>query len=223
MCKDSEELIRQSTLVMAGAIDTTAAAVSWALLELARQPDLQDQLAEELKEAYGNFSRAPLLNAFVQETFRLHCTIPFTSRVALEDDLVPLAEPTLINGAMSHVLPIRAGEVIAISYDLLNVSERIWGKEALEFRPERWLDKTTSQRPPRLATFSEGPMSCPGFRFAEQSVKVQLRELLSRFELRDPPSNVGWSSNIVRRPCLAGKSGSFAELPLTIRRREVDH
>ena len=160
MCKDREELIRQSTLVMAGAIDTTAAAVSWALLELARRPDLQHRLSEELKESYGDLSRAPLLGAFVQETFRAHCTTPLTSRVALEDDLVPLAEPTLINGAMSDVLPIRAGEIITISYDLLNVSERIWGKDALEFRPERWLFDTPSERPPRIATFSEAPMSC---------------------------------------------------------------
>lgn len=57
----------------------------------------------------------------------------------------------------------------------------VWGEDATEFRPERWLDASrlpsTEDTPPGwngLMTFSAGPRICIGYRLAVLEFKVSL-------------------------------------------------
>jgi cytochrome P450 len=85
----------------------------WALYALSLDPALQSRLRSELSSlslphvssAHGNLPRAltadelsalnklPLLDAVVRETLRLHAPVPTTVRVAVKDDVIPLAKP----------------------------------------------------------------------------------------------------------------------------------
>jgi cytochrome P450 len=63
----------------------------------------------------------------------------------------------------------------------------IWGEDALEFKPERWINaatgKLTAVSPFRFASFFAGSHQCIGMKFAMMEMKTTLAVLLSRFDL----------------------------------------
>lgn len=62
-------------------------------------------------------------------------------RSAAKDDLIPLSTPiTTPSGRTLSSIPVQAGQVLFISITAINKSSTIFGADANEFRPERWLD-----------------------------------------------------------------------------------
>lgn len=73
--------------------------VSWAVYGLATVPSSQDRLREELLAVktdiptYDEINALPYLDAVVRETLRVFCPVVGTTRIALQDSIIPLAEP----------------------------------------------------------------------------------------------------------------------------------
>lgn len=71
-------------------------ATAWALFALTQAPDVQTKLREELlslsteNPSMEELSALPYLDAVVRETLRVHSPVPFTVRVAMKDDVIPL-------------------------------------------------------------------------------------------------------------------------------------
>jgi cytochrome P450 len=60
----------------------------------------------------------------------------------MEDTVVPLQFSIRDNtGAMIHELPIAKGTAVYLGLAAANRSTAIWGPDATEYKPERWLDK----------------------------------------------------------------------------------
>lgn len=91
------------------------------------------------------------------ETLRLHPSVPTNSRQALEDDVLP-------DGT-----PVKKGTRVQYSAYSLGRSTKIWGPDAKEFRPERWLDPETGElrreSQGRWPVFHAGPRVCLGMFF----------------------------------------------------------
>ncbi|KAG6876110.1 hypothetical protein C0992_000947, partial [Termitomyces sp. T32_za158] len=151
----------------------------WALIELARKPEKQQKLREEL----SRFSAAdptweqlvsdlPYLDSIAHEVLRLHPPVTDTNAVAAEDDIIPLSDPIVTaTGEVVSSIVVRKGTIVSAPIRAINRSIAFWGPSAKEFEPERWL--VNSDVPAKqlhghrhLLTFSDGPRICLGRHFA---------------------------------------------------------
>lgn len=78
----------------------------------------------------------PYLDCVIRETLRLYPVLTATIRVAVKDDIVPLAQPVRdANGVIiAENLEVKKGQLVSFGVLPLNVSKDIWGDDASEFR-----------------------------------------------------------------------------------------
>ncbi|KAF9654295.1 cytochrome P450 [Thelephora ganbajun] len=222
-----EELMDQiSTLLFAGS-DTTSLAISWCLHHLSLNPRIQERLKEELQllhsiEDMTLVDKLPYLNAVVQETLRLCPPAHSTIRVAMEDDIIPLSYPIrLRGGAVTQEVHIRKGSYVHIPIEGLNMSKDIWGKDALTFDPDRWM--CPGRLPARhlgladVMSFSQGPSSCIGWRFAILEMKVFISTVVRYFNFA-PVAEIRRFNTVVTRPYVKDRLENGAQLPIKISR-----
>jgi cytochrome P450 len=89
---------------------------------------------------------------------------------------------TSINGQF-----VPKGTIIILSPWAVNTSTHLWGSDALEFKPERWLDKDGKANNKGGAdsnfsflTFLHGPRSCIGQKFAMAEFECLLAAWVGR-------------------------------------------
>jgi cytochrome P450 family 135 len=155
---DSELRDELITLLVAGH-ETTATGLSWAFERLVRHPDALARAASG-DEAY--------LDAVVKETLRV--------RPVVADVVRTVTRETEVAG-----YSVPPGTVVLPAVALVQRSEGHYGPDALEFRPERFVDG--SPPPYTWIPFGGGVRRCIGAAFATLEMKVVLREVLSRVEL----------------------------------------
>jgi cytochrome P450 family 135 len=169
------------TLLVAGH-ETTAAALSWALVELARHPSAQDRLAD---------GEDGLAEAAVTETLRLHPPVPLGA-------LRRLRVPLTIAG---RSLP--AGASVTPCSVLVHRRPDVY-PEPLAWRVDRFLGK----RPPAGAwiPFGGGVRRCVGAAFAQFEARTVLDELVRALEFRPavPPTRRIWRRGVVLVPMWGG-------------------
>lgn len=230
-----EEVVAQMKVLLLAGYETTSISLTWALLELARNPDIQTKLREELlafpgEASYDQFAnKLPYLDAVVHEILRVHSPVIELNRVATEDDIIPLSEPVLTrSGELVDSISVAKGTRIGISVACMNRSSAFWGLDAKKFRPERWIEGADIPKKAQeiqgyrnLLTFSDGPRTCLGKAFAITELKAVLSVLVKSFafEMRDgPDTKVEVTRGILQRPKLAGEVGT--KVPLRVRRYE---
>ncbi len=150
------------TLLVAGH-ETSATALAWALEALTRHPRALSRLREEIDSGEDAY-----LDAVVKETLRLRPVIALVLR--------RLIEPMEIGG---RLLP--AGVNVAPCIYLVHRRADVY-EDPRAFRPERFLET-----PPGTYTwipFGGGVRRCLGASFAQFEMKVVLRELVSRLDIR---------------------------------------
>ncbi|KAI0631202.1 cytochrome P450 [Trametes polyzona] len=226
----AEELIGDINAFLLGGQETTTSALARLLWIFPREPHTQARLRSEVRAAKhriaggteGEWQRAslpydvltglPYLDAVVRETLRLHPPTSIMHRVATKDAILPLQDP-IRTPAGEEVKSVRvpAGTTLAISILGANRNTRVWGADAGEWRPERWIaasggaqgrtvdmefgDEYASGQGKEgvrypgvyggMMTFFGGNRACIGFKFAEMEMKQILSTLVStmRFSL----------------------------------------
>ncbi|EIM84997.1 cytochrome P450 [Stereum hirsutum FP-91666 SS1] len=213
---DIELLGQMSTLTFA-AMDTTSTALSRILHLLSMNQPVQDRLREELvnarKEAGGDFDYdalmgLPFLEAVCRETLRMYPPLTQLLRTARKDTILPLGTPLSVNGNTLSELFIPANTGIFIAVKAVNISPELWGADAGEWNPERWL----SPLPESIAnagipgvyantlTFLGGGRACIGFKFSELEMKVVLSLLITNFRYSPSKKNIEWKSTNIATP-----------------------
>jgi cytochrome P450 len=164
------------TLLQAGH-DTTAMALTWAWVLLARHPAARAALEAELRTVLGgrlptaaDLPRLRRVEQVVSETLRLYPTAWVFGREAVRD--------TEIGGQ-----PVAKGMTILISPWVLHHDPRFFADPDV-FRPERWADGL-AQRLPRYAylPFGGGQRICLGAGFAQMEATLLLATIAQRFRL----------------------------------------
>ncbi len=158
------------TILIAGH-DTTALALSWALAEIAQDPDVVDRLCEELARVTGGGPPAAehlpaleYLDAAIRESLRLRPVAPFVVRKTVQ--------PFSVNGR-----EYPPGVVLCPCSYLVHQREELYPAPS-RFRPERFLERKFA--PHEWFPFGGSNRICLGMPFALYEMKVLVATLLSQ-------------------------------------------
>ena len=166
-----EELRDQLMTLVAAGHETTATAMAWAMLELARHPDVQDRCVEEMEQGGTEY-----LDAVIKEVLRLHPVVPMVMR--------ELQEPATIGGR-----DYAEGVTVSPSIVLAHRAEEAYPSPQ-EFDPGRFLDDVPT--PTTWLPFGGGARRCIGASFAMMEGQVILQQLLQQYRLERVGSGREW-------------------------------
>ncbi|XP_071958319.1 1,25-dihydroxyvitamin D(3) 24-hydroxylase, mitochondrial-like [Antedon mediterranea] len=184
LCKD----------LLMGSLDTTSHTLAFNLYTLAKNPEAQEQLYQEVISmadenepiTSDHLQDVPYLKACIKETFRMFPTTDGTSR-KLDRDVV-------LSG---YTVP--ADTLIRVHMVAGSMEEYI--DEPKEFRPERWLKESAEQIDPHLLLpFGHGPRMCIGRRLAENSVYLMLSKIIRKFKVEWHHEDMDLRFRIVNAP-----------------------
>jgi len=172
--------------MMAGR-DTTAALLGWSLVRLTLHPEIFSSLRSTILRDFPDSSSPPTfaklkscrpLQHFLQEVLRLHPTVPVNNRLCVKDTTLPLG------GGPDQKSPIaiRAGQLVVFSVYAMHRRADLWGKDVLEFRPERWGEKERERQAWAFLPFLGGPRVCLGQQFALTEAAFLIVSLLREFD-----------------------------------------
>ena len=162
----SDSELRDELLTVIGAgHETTATALAWAMERLLRTPPVLAKLRESIAAGEEDY-----LEATVRETLRVRPVIIDVAR--------RLTEPATIAG---YELP--AGSFVLPAIGALHFREDIY-PDPWRFRPERFLNSKVDNY--AWIPFGGGVRRCVGAAFAEFEMRVVLREIVARAQLRAP-------------------------------------
>jgi len=231
-----EEVMAQMKLLLLAGYETTSITLTWCLIELCKKLEIQSKLREELLPFSDSdptweqlTNGLPFLDAVVHETLRLHAPLGDTTRQATEDDIIPLSSPMkTASGSIVDRISITKGDILTVPLHAVNMSTALWGMDAKDFIPERWLKedgipkKAQEIRGHRhLLTFVDGPRICLGRAFALTEFKAVLSVLIRNYAFEftgGPSTKIARSRGILPRPAIWGTQGP--KVPLLVRRLE---
>ncbi|KAK0227612.1 cytochrome P450 [Armillaria fumosa] len=222
-----------ATFILAGH-DTTANTMAWLLYELSLHPEDQTKIREEIAQTKANAAEAFTsndydsmiwLNACIKEALRLHPLVYCLFREPAQDDILPLAEPIITSdGKSCSQIPIRKGQIITTSIYSYNRLPSVWGDDAEDWNPNRFLDGRDGKQISlgvyaNLLTFSAGVRGCIGWRFAVMELQSVVTELLSNFEFSIPkgaPKLQHGPAGVTLSPIVPGKEEEGPQIPLLV-------
>ncbi|CAE6490732.1 unnamed protein product [Rhizoctonia solani] len=193
-----DELYSETFVFLVAGSDTSSNTLSSLCYHLAIHPEMQRKLQSELDRhvplrlpndnneqtglvvppndvvpEYEQLKNLPYLNACVKEALRIHSTIGTgLPRVIPPGKTLTVAGQTF-----------KAGSVISVPSYTTNRSS-VWGSDASEFRPERWLDENARSLNKYFVPFSLGPRSCIGRNLAYMDLLLISATIFRRYSVR---------------------------------------
>ncbi|KAJ1941308.1 hypothetical protein GGF37_003610 [Kickxella alabastrina] len=189
-----EELRDNIGLIYVAGYDTTANALSFAMMELARYPEIQKKARDSVLEIIGDtrdayptdeqIKQLIYLDSVLKETMRKNSIVTDIRRCLSEP--VQLGPYTLPKGATVSI------DSWSMHYNPANFPE------PEKFIPERFAeDKSADVKavaPYTFTTFSNGSRQCSGMKFALIEQRIAMALLLLRFEWTLPADSPFWHS-----------------------------
>ncbi|CAH2075976.1 unnamed protein product [Thlaspi arvense] len=181
------------TFVLAGR-DTTGSALTWFFWLLCKN---QDAIAKIRQEINTNLSPRTKTDAFnsdadsdsfnpqelkklvylhgaLSEALRLYPPVPFQHKSPTQTDVLPSGHK------------VEANSKILFCLYSLGRMKSVWGEDALEFKPERWIsEKGTLVHEPsyKFLSFNAGPRTCLGKEVAMMQMKTVAVKIIQNYEI----------------------------------------
>ncbi|KAL0067050.1 hypothetical protein AAF712_005834 [Marasmius tenuissimus] len=136
----------------------------------------------------------------------------------------PLSTPVrCTDGSIISEVPVPANTNIYVSILNSNRNVDLWGPDALEWKPERWLSPlpqaVSDAKIPgvysHLMTFIGGGRSCIGFKFSQLEMKVVLFHLVEALEFSPSEKEIYWENNTIANPTVKTGGKKF-QLPIKV-------
>ncbi|KAH9509389.1 hypothetical protein Btru_045775 [Bulinus truncatus] len=170
------ELIGQSILIIFAGFETTATTLQMVLYLLAKHPDVQERVVQEIQEnvsaespTYDELGHLKYMEQVINETLRLYPPAPIVSRVAAET---------------WHYknITIPRGAAVIIPMDAVMRDPKHF-PDPENFDPERFSEENKATRDyMTFLPFGQGPRQCIGMRLAYLELKLGLVYVLRRLK-----------------------------------------
>ncbi|XP_041858390.1 cytochrome P450 [Melanotaenia boesemani] len=180
------EILGSITELLLAGVDTTSNTISWSLYHLAKEPEIQEQLYQEVISVCpgdkvptsSDIAQMPYLKAIIRETLRLYPVVPGNARVSVESEII-VGDHLFPKKTLFHLCHY------AVSYD-----ENIF-PDPHTFLPQRWLrggEDKFKQHPFGSVPFGFGIRACLGRRVAELEMYLLLSRVIKHYEVRPDPT-----------------------------------
>ncbi|KAF5341463.1 hypothetical protein D9758_013948 [Tetrapyrgos nigripes] len=204
LTEDKKVVMDELLNILIAARDTTASLLTFSIYALSQRPDIVSRLKTEINERVGN--RRPTyedtrdmkyLRAFLNEVLRLYPPVPNNIRISRVSTTLPnkggrpwcIPKDTLfafhvfVGIIFTHSFPSYFSVIYSVF--LMHRREDLWGPDALEFDPDRFLDerlhKYLTPNPFIFLPFNAGPRICLGQQFAYNEASYFMIKLLQKF------------------------------------------
>ncbi|KAK8575819.1 hypothetical protein V6N13_032865 [Hibiscus sabdariffa] len=168
--------------------DSTTIGLTCFLWLIATHPWVEAKILEEIEAncPEGNdgktvyFSTEELnkfvyLRAAFRKTVRLYPSVPGYFRCSIEPDVLPSGDRVGPNAT------------ILISLYSMGRSEEIWGKDCMEFKPERWISEVgelVNKPASSYLPFGDGQRACLGKELSVKMMKTVAINVVRRYEVK---------------------------------------
>ncbi|KAJ7099861.1 cytochrome P450 [Mycena crocata] len=201
------KVLKDETLnILLAGRDTTMHTLTMAIYFLSIYPEVCARLRAEIlahvgptrRPTYDDIKDMKYLRAVINESMRLYPSVPFNLRESINATTWTSPDPN------EKTLYIPAGTKVAYSVFLMHRSKELWGPDAEEFSPERFLDERLKKYllnnsfqflpsvyillqlrisliPLHLTRFNAGPRICLGQQFAYNEMSFMIIRLLQSF------------------------------------------
>ncbi|XP_064074814.1 cytochrome P450 4C1-like [Vanessa tameamea] len=193
---NDREIREHVDTMIVGGHDTSASVLMYSMLLVGSYPKVQERIFEELHDVFGDddrdvtkydLSQLCYLEAVLKETMRIYPIVPVIAR-RLDRD-VKLRNCTLTGGRTCFMFVYGVHR------------HPMWGPDAEEFKPERWLDPATlPECPTAFAGFGMGRRICIGKSYAFMSMKTSLAHLFRHYRLRGDHTKLEVKIDVMLKP-----------------------
>ncbi|KZV22677.1 hypothetical protein F511_42360 [Dorcoceras hygrometricum] len=187
--KCDDKFLRDTILnLMIAGRDTTSSALTWFTWLVSTHPKVEDEIRDELRsmlpqgegEKWRVFkveetNKLVYMHGALCEALRLYPPVPFQHKEPLQKDILP-------SGHYVH-----PKTKIVFSLYAMGRMESIWGKDCLEFKPERWItERGTIKHEPsyKFLAFNAGPRTCLGKEVAFTQMKAVAATMIHNYDVR---------------------------------------
>ncbi|KAJ8940730.1 hypothetical protein NQ318_005481 [Aromia moschata] len=175
------EIAAQSFIFFLAGYETSSATMTFALYQLAINPDIQDRVREEIETVlskhngemtYEAVTEFKYMEQVINETLRLYPPLPMILRSCSADYKVPGENLVIEKGTRVHI------PVMGIHYD------EEYYENPYCFDPDRFSEENKKKiKKYTYMPFGEGPRICIGMRFGLMQSKIGLASILRKFRV----------------------------------------
>ena len=184
--RDPIELRNYLMNILVAARDTTSSALAWAIYLLAHNVEVFHKLRQTILNDFGthnspknldftSIKACTYLQHVLNETLRLYPPVPAGQKNTVRDTSLP------VGGGPDGTSPvyIRKGKTVAWFVGAMHRRKDLWGADANEFRPDRWIGRKATWE---YLPFNGGPRICLGQQQALALASFTIIRLLQKFD-----------------------------------------
>ncbi|CAA7024526.1 unnamed protein product [Microthlaspi erraticum] len=190
LCPSDDRFLRDMILsFMLAGRDTTSSALAWFFWLLSKNPDATTKIRQEINARLSprtsgsdsdsldpqELNKLVYLHGALCEALRLYPPVPFQHKSPSKPDVLPSGHR------------VDSSSKIVICLYSLGRMKSVWGEDASEFKPERWISESgrlIHVPPSKFASFNAGPRFCLGKEVAMTQMKTAAVTIIQNYEVK---------------------------------------